>query len=390
MNSTHDVDRLREVFTAFDPVRGAENPAGSPGPEAGDALSHAPDRAPARWPRVMLVAAAVAATVVVPVAVFSSVNAAPSAARPALAGGPAASSSATGGATTSDQASSATISDGAASGPAAAVTQYQAMMADRDVIQRAEQVLIGRCMAAAGFEYTPVEQLPARWRQLTQPLSVQAASESGYASLTEPLTGPSAEANEKYVASLSPADQQRYSAAISGTAGDRVELTDAAGTTMTINTTGCTRQADRDLFGDAVKWAELSLSFSDIRSVSADDAALKHVTQQWSSCMEGRDYHFAGPDAAMQQALSEATPFNRLDANGNEVPEETAGADPDGARAIAVADATCRAQTGWDDAHRDAAQRALAAAFEAHESDVLAYQQMATAGVAKAHTVLGQ
>lgn len=364
MNSTHDVDRLREVFSAFDPVRGAQFPTAVQQPAAeSSAPSQAADRTPTRWSRVALVAAAVVATIVVPLAVFGSFNATPS------------------------------DTSSASRQVAAAVADYQTMTTDRAFIQRAEQELISRCMAAAGFEYTPIEQLPARWRQLTQPLSVQAAEESGYASLTAPLTSPDAEANEKYMAALSKADRQRYATTLNGDPGHTAKITSPAGT-VAIPTSGCVRQADRDLFGNAVKWAQASTFVTDVGNYPeyrpADDTTLKHATQEWSSCMADRGYRFATPDDAMQLALSEATPFNRLDANGNEVPQETAGAHPDKARDIAVADATCRAQTGWDDANRVAAQRALAAVFAAHESDVLAYNEMAAVGVAKARAVLGQ
>lgn len=133
-------------------------------------------------------------------------------------------------------------SQGANSQAAPATANYETILTNRAFIERAEQELIRRCMVAAGFEYTPVQPLSVQLRQLTLPLSVQAASASGYSSVLLPVSGPDTEANAAYVASLSDADKKRYRDTLIGSLGpdQGVEATNALGS-IRVSSGGCTR-----------------------------------------------------------------------------------------------------------------------------------------------------
>lgn len=276
-----------------------------------------------------------------------------------------------------------------------AESDYETMWTSRTLIERAEQQLKSECMATSGFKYLPLEPLPIQWRQLTHPLTVAAASIDGYASIMLPVNSPTGEANTKYIAELSDAGQERYSVALNGSPdlSETVVISDEAGS-VRIRTTGCGRQADRELFGDPIEWAKVSLFLSDIpfmpQYTPQDDPALKSASGRWSKCMKEAGYHVADPNKAFNDAVVLSTPRTQRNTNGDAIPLPTPGVTPGPARNIAVADATCRADTGWDEANRRAALRALSVVLAVHEPEVRAYNSMAAAGVTKARTVLGE
>jgi hypothetical protein len=53
-----------------------------------------------------------------------------------------------------------------------------------------------------------------------------------------------------------------------------------------------------------------------------------------------------------------------------------------------VDDAICRAETGWDAANAEAVRNALGAAANSLEDNLLAYQDLAAAGAARADELL--
>jgi hypothetical protein len=145
----------------------------------------------------------------------------------------------------------------------------------------------------------------------------------GYGGLSIP-TASTAELNAAFVRSLSGADRERYDAALADCATGDVEEP-AKGW-----------QDDPDFAGLDEAYVEWALG-------SVDDPRVHVADEPWSACMTEAGYDVGSPDEAEEQAAA-ATDGGTFP--GPEVQQAEI--------ALAVADLTCRASTGYTEATRAA------------------------------------
>ncbi len=279
----------------------------------------------------------------------------------------------------------------------AMLTEYLSAWSDEDIQQRlaSMETLVASCMAEEGFEYTPVDyselELDLGSALDLQPGSAQFAEQYGYGITTDPFTSGETEItdpNEAYVAAMSDAEQDAYLTALYG-AG----YADAAGTDEAEaledydwEQAGCTGRAQQEVMASGIQDEAFSALQADMLQMLADadaDPRLGQVNIDWSACMldAGFDglskvgdgeaaisaeveaahaevYGGAPAAAAEGEDPGEAARRALLGAVGDADPQLDAAFDEALAEItpreidMAVADAACRAEVGYDDARR--------------------------------------
>jgi hypothetical protein len=256
---------------------------------------------------------------------------------------------------------------------------YEATSEQHAYLTDATEELTGRCMADAGLSYWPMPTLPDEYRSPAQPLSVEDARAAGYAAFLLP-PAPGELEREAYLDGLSPSELSAYNAVLDGAGGGSVVKIRTAAGEVKISLGGCRAHALEQLFpapDDLKRFLRLDFEVSNLAATSAfapeADPALAAATRDWSRCMRSRGRSYADLRAAAESA-------------GEISPDPTSP--PPEAIAIAVDDAICRAETGWDAANAEAVRNALGAAANSLEDNLLAYQDLAAAGAARADELL--
>lgn len=278
-------------------------------------------------------------------------------------------------------------SDADVAGSSAGYALYQSVSENRRFVDSAVQELVRRCMIQAGFQYWPVQQLPAEYRDPARPLSVADASTRGYRALVPPTNAPGSTEREAYLASLTPDQLQQYGRALGGDP-DATKTVDTPAGKLTFTTGGCTSSALGQLVPDPARYQTLAFQVSNLTSLPefqpTSDPGLQAATRTWSECMSTAGYRYGSP----AEAIEAASAIEASSAGGSSAP--LPDQPPPAARAIAVADATCRAKTNWDTANRIAVHNALAVVVDTHQTDILSFNDMAMQAAQKAKQVLGR
>lgn len=239
--------------------------------------------------------------------------------------------------------------------------------------------LVAACMAEAGFEYHPLVEQPTYVHiSKALPVTLDVAEELGYGITIEaggPGTGTQAwwaprqesqaeRDNRVYVESLSPAARAEYERALMGepSAGLQEEFdlaTDA----------GCTGRAYTEV-GRAFRPPEFAAVIEAMDQVYwqvEDDPRVIEAQRAWRTCMADAGYpdltEFGDTQRLVQSMVGEfrSETAGRIDSSLGEteydaikasVPTELAALQ-DEERALAVADATCREDSGYTWVHRD-------------------------------------
>lgn len=205
--------------------------------------------------------------------------------------------------------------------------------AESDRLQRAEDMLTGRCMRTRGFTYTvlaqtappPIPDFPFGIDDVVW------ASTHGYglrdgAALVEAQRD---NANALYFASLPSDRQAAYDATLYGTPGRRVAVVVPAGQTVMQSVDGCLAEAQGQLYGDFARWFRAQTVTENllpaIKPRVFADGRYQRALTAWSACVSAAGHAAASPDELRSQA-----------AGGGEAFE----------RALAVADATCNGKVG--------------------------------------------
>lgn len=278
----------------------------------------------------------------------------------------------------------------------AMLAEYLSGWSDEDIQQRLAGMerLVASCMAAEGFDYTPVDYSEAEFdlggTLDLQPGSAEFAEQYGYGITTDPFTSGDTEVtdpNEAYVAAMSPAEQDAYLTALYGAGYADAGATgeDEALEDYDWEQAGCTGRAQHEVMSSGIQDEAFSALQADMLQMLADadaDPRLTQVTTDWSACMLD-----AGFDGLATVADGEATISAEVEAARAEVygqaPAAAEGDDPAQAarRALlgaagsadpqldaafeealaeitpreidmAVADAACRTEVGYDDVRR--------------------------------------
>lgn len=273
------------------------------------------------------------------------------------------------------------------SGSTAGYSLYQSASENRTFVTNAAEELTRRCMVKAGYQYWPMPLLPAQYRDPARPLSLADAKVRGYRALDLPTNAPGSAEREAYLSSLTPDQQNQYDLALGGDPNSTKTVKTPAGK-LTFTTGGCRGQSFAQLLTDPNRYLSLDYQIANLTSLAEfdpeADPGLISATRAWSTCMTGSGYHFASPGKAIDAA-------SKLDAAASANQNAALSDQPTpAARAIATADASCRATTNWDTANRVAVHNSLAVVADAHQADILTFNEMANNAAQKAKEILGR
>ena len=278
----------------------------------------------------------------------------------------------------------------------ALLSDYLSGWSDEDVQERLARMehVVAECMAEEGFDYTPVDYSEVEFDVGTaldlQPGSTQFAEQYGYGITTDPFTSGTADVtdpNEAYVAAMSDAERDAYWTALYGAGYADAGATDEdeAVTDFAWQQAGCTGRAQQEVVASGIQDDSFAALQADLVQMLADadgDPRLAQAGADWSACMLD-----AGYDGLEQAGDGEAAITAEVEAARAEVYGGAAAApraeDPAAAarRAMlggssgtdpaldtafeqalaeitpreidmAVADARCRVEVGYDDVRR--------------------------------------
>ncbi|MEU8465952.1 hypothetical protein [Streptomyces sp. NPDC029003] len=210
------------------------------------------------------------------------------------------------------------------------------------LLERAEQVLIGRCMAQRGFRYAVTEPPPQARAKRSFPYGlddVAWARAHGYGGRDDRASEAArrADPNQRYFHGLSARGRAAARTALMGASPAGLTATAPTGTTLTASPDGCIARAERSLYGDLAAWFRVKVVTMNIRpaqeaKVRADPRYAEAVGA-WAACMRAAGRPYASPDdsRAAAAAFAEELPPDRADAAES---------------ALAVAEATCATGTG--------------------------------------------
>ncbi|MGW3104594.1 hypothetical protein [Streptomyces sp. NPDC001100] len=265
----------------------------------------------------------------------------------------------------------------------AVLTSDATALRQRRQLFDALQILTQRCMRDRGLRYLVTSAGPQPPTGATTADSIGSRSAPGYGvstTLGRMNSGDTAE--DRYVRSLSTAEQARYTAALDGRTDQATPLTLPSGASGTYGTGGCMAQARARLYGTVQAAFEDTLVPQDVDHLLEAYLASNHSYQRalgrWQRCMTNAGRPARTPTALIQSLQAEAV----KGASASTLAREQ--------RAAAVADQHCDAEselrrTGA--AQRDAFLQHQPARTRARLEEVWQHRQQA---LARAKALLGK
>ncbi len=295
-------------------------------------------------------------------------------------------------------------------------SEYLKDWSGEDVSRRLAEMedLVAECMAEQGFEYTPVDysslEIDLSAGLDLQVGSAEFAEQYGYGITTDPFTSGTDEItdpNEEYVAAMSDAERDAYLTALYGEAytGGPVEAGgeasdgeeadgDEAGTDDGTDgealedydwrAAGCTGRAQHEVIATGIEDDTFAALQDEMVQMMADaeaDPRLAQANRDWSACMLGAGFDGLAKVGDGEAAIAAEVGAARAEVYGTAGGSATLPTDPGAAARealrrgltepsleaaldeavaaitpreieMAVADAGCRAETGYDDVRR--------------------------------------
>ncbi|MFD7081868.1 hypothetical protein [Streptomyces sp. NPDC059918] len=211
--------------------------------------------------------------------------------------------------------------------------------AESRLLERAEQILISRCMDGRGFPYAVTEAPDTGARSFPYGVDdVEWARAHGYGGRDERAAARAREAdpNQRYFRGLSASGRAAARTALMGSAPVGLSATAPTGMTITASPEGCIADAERTLYGDLAAWFRVKVVTMNLRPLREtrvhEDRRYADAVGQWAACMRAAGRPYAGPDASRQAAarFGESMPPAEADAAEAE---------------LAVIEATCASGT---------------------------------------------
>lgn len=313
------------------------------------------------------------------------------------------------------------------------VRDYLAEWSAEDVNRRLAQMeeSIAACMAEQGFDYTPVDWSPTEV-DLSAGLDMQVgtlefAEQFGYGITTDPFASgleDVVDPNEAYVAAMSDAERDAYFAALYGetwadadaaggdgaAGGDDAEPAGEPLDDWEWERAGCSGRAQHEVLTAGIEDESFTALQEDMEQLFEDvagDPRLAQANRDWAACMldAGFDGLAAVGDGeatiAAEVAAAEAAVLGRAPSAAPDVDprlaaraalgpargEATEAALAEARAAItpreidmAVADARCRASTGYDEVRRRVDTEYQLAFLAAHREEIQAWLESLTEG----------
>ncbi|MFI8263058.1 hypothetical protein [Streptomyces sp. NPDC085665] len=181
--------------------------------------------------------------------------------------------------------------------------------ADTRLLERAEQILISRCMAGRGFPYAVTEAPEDTARSFPYGVDdVAWARAHGYGGRDQRAAARAREddPNQRYFRGLSASGRAAARSALMGSAPVGLSATAPTGMTITASAEGCIADAERTLYGDLATWFRVKVVTMNLRPVREtrvhEDRQYADAVGQWAACMRAAGRPYPDPDASRQAA----------------------------------------------------------------------------------------
>jgi len=275
--------------------------------------------------------------------------------------------------------------------------------------QREVEQLVAECMREQGFDYLPREDggmVAASGGTDLEWGSAEFAEQFGYGISTDPRgwddqddAVASEDPNQEYVDSMSDGEREAYYAALWGPPVEMDEDADPEEYEYDWTRSGCYGAAQHEVWDDDAdeEFAGLLDEVSRVWEQTAEDPRVRALDAAWSSCMA--DAGYGGFDAPNEAAPRLSEEWNVI--QGWDDPEYQAlrdgwdwDAEPDGPGepevdeaavraftereiAVAVADAGCKAEVGYDDGVREVSHEIQQEFVDQHRAELEAWAEAA-------------
>ncbi|MGQ4335364.1 hypothetical protein [Streptomyces hayashii] len=210
------------------------------------------------------------------------------------------------------------------------------------VLERAEQVLISRCMQERGFRYEVTDVIDAFGdgsRSFPYAIDdVAWARAHGYGGREERLKAEArrVDPNQRYFGRLSPSERVAARTALTGASPVGLSAKAPTGMTITASSKGCIADAERTLYKDLKGWFRVKVITMNLRPVREtrvhSDRRYTDAVGKWAACMRAAGRPYTSPDESRQAAAHYGESLPVPDADAAET-------------ALAVIEATCATST---------------------------------------------
>lgn len=257
--------------------------------------------------------------------------------------------------------------------------------AEQILVQRAEAMLVKKCMEGKGFKYwvgwlPTVDDLKGNGYVLTD---VVWARKHGYGSrLKSKLQNVQRDdPNSAYANALPQGERVRYSKALEGgpSSGMLTAELPAGGTVQTPRDS-CQADAKNRLYGDFATWFRVEKTATNLSSLYVPDLVkdkrFVHAVEEWSVCMREAGHNFADPPSVRRQ-----------------LPQLTKGLSAKKAYAIevdlAVSEATCATKTPLSRTAHALESEYRDRKLHRYAKDITTYRRMSLLALQRAEDITG-
>jgi hypothetical protein len=271
---------------------------------------------------------------------------------------------------------------------ASTLESFRLLMYQPRDLALAEHRLIQRCMRAQGLEYPARAPAPARVAasllDLPPRFTVEQARGNGYGDTIRrgSTDQPDRAGNpvDRYLVSLSPADQERYRRALDDPRGAKTKVKLPGGGQVGTSSRSCRGKARAQTYGSLENYLTITylpqVAQTQVQKLESD-RALRRSLDAYANCMSGAGYQAGTPTAAAELAATYYQAGADAAARQREV-------------TLAVQDATCQGKARVHAAFEDAVNRIAASWIAEHEAAVLAAAEAQKSAVDRARKVLDE
>ncbi|QES51699.1 hypothetical protein DEJ50_31455 [Streptomyces venezuelae] len=180
--------------------------------------------------------------------------------------------------------------------------------AELHTLERAEQVLIGRCLRAQHFAYVEPGPEPEpgtrRFRYVVDDIAWARSHGYGLEQERRIAARKDADPNARYFRSLPPERRKAALAALNGARPVGLSVGMPGGGVASASDSGCTAGAQRNLYGDLRSWFSARLVVANLAPLYVprvrEDRRFRQAEAAWARCMAGLGHRLAGPHESRQ------------------------------------------------------------------------------------------
>jgi hypothetical protein len=257
--------------------------------------------------------------------------------------------------------------------------------AEQVLVERAEELLVRRCMEREGFKYWMgrVPSVPERQSYGYVLDDVGWAEKYGYGTQLR-QEAEEARLNDRNIAydnALPEARRIHYSKALDGRpSSDMLSVELPGGGTIETPRGGCRADAKGQLYGDFPDWFRVEKTAMNLTSLYVpdlvEDKRFLGAVETWSTCMRKEGHDYADPSQLREKLPALTKGLNPAKAHTTEVE-------------LAVVEATCATETSLGDRARALENEYRDKKLKRYSDDIVAYQRMGLAALARAEDITG-